>query len=205
MPLKNTILAFFISLAALVAAGCSSTPEKPACEQRDWYESGRRDGSQGAPLDRLASYKLECGAEFSGFWETMYTNGRNAGLVEYCSSENSFELGRMGIAYLYVCPSTTEGDFLAGYRRGQRARQLEIENQRLDQEIDTLLSRINAENSKYARRELASELDQLRKLRSQNEKNLNKISNRVWRATTLRDCQSNEGNSWPSPAFFLAK
>ena len=156
---------------------CAGKPEKPACEQRDWYESGRRDGAQGATLDRLSQYKRECGAQFNAFWETMYTNGRNAGLVEYCSPDNSYELGRMGIAYLYVCPSTTEGEFLAGYRRGQKAREIEIENQKLDAEIDSLLARLNRADTNYARRELASELEQLRKLRSKNEKDLNRVSN----------------------------
>lgn len=169
---------FFISLIVLgLVSACAGKQEKASCEQRDWYETGRRDGSQGATLDRLVNYKKECGSQFNSFSETIYTNGRNSGLVEYCSPENSYELGRMGIAYLYVCPSITESEFLAGYRRGQDARKLEIENQKLDAEIDTLLSRLNSEQSTYARREIASELEDLRKARAKNDKDLNKYSN----------------------------
>lgn len=174
---------FILAIAAgswmlLAFTGCATpSAERLACEQRDWYETGRRDGSQGSALDRLTKYKKECGGDFASTWETLYTNGRNAGLVEYCSPETSYELGRMGITYQYVCPSTMETAFLSGYQRGQSARKLEIENQKIDAEIDSLLSRLNREQSRHSRRELASELDQLRKLRSKNEKDLNKISN----------------------------
>jgi len=163
-------------LIGLISA-CAGKQEKASCGQRDWYETGRRDGSQGATLDRLTNYKKECGDEFASFSETMYTNGRNAGLVEYCAPDNSYELGRMGISYLYVCPSTMESAFLVGYRRGQGARKIEIENQKLDVEIDSLLTKLNREESNYARREIASELEQLRKTRAKNDKDLGKVSN----------------------------
>lgn len=181
MPLNSSLR--FLSkliLAAglpLLAAGCAGRAEKVSCDARDWYETGRRDGSQGATMDRLVNYKRECGDQFAAFSETMYTNGRNAGLVEYCAADNSYELGRMGIAYHYTCPSTMEPDFLAGYRRGQEARKLEMENQKLDSEIDALLAKLNGESSQYSRREIASELEQLRKTRAKNEKDLGKISN----------------------------
>lgn len=181
MALKSKIQilrAVHLSVCLMVfVAGCANRTEKASCDARDWYETGRRDGSQGATLDRLASYKRECGEQLAAFSETMYTNGRNAGLVEYCAADNSFELGRMGIAYHYTCPSTMEPDFLAGYRRGQEARKLEIENQKLDAEIDALLAKLNSESSQYSRREIASELEQLRKSRAKNEKDLSKVSN----------------------------
>lgn len=175
--IRSTIHAIVGFVLIGLISACASKPEKATCERRDWYETGRRDGSQGATLDRMANYKKECGGQFAAFSETMYTNGRNAGLVEYCSPENSYELGRMGIAYLYVCPSTMEPEFLSGYRRGQDARKLEVENQKLDAEIDALLAKLNAEQSQYSRREIASELEQLRKTRAKNEKDLNKTDN----------------------------
>ncbi len=181
MPQKNFALqvlpAALVFLFTALSLGCASKPEKSTCDQRDWYETGRRDGAQGAPLDRLAAYKAECKSKFAEFSETIYTNGRNAGLVEYCAPDNSYELGRMGLPYLYVCPSTTENDFLSGYRRGQEARKIETQNQKLDAEIDTLLSRLNNEESNYTRREIASELEQLRRVRTKNDRELNKIAN----------------------------
>src|SRR3954469_4991476 len=112
--------------AALVVSACASKTEKASCERRDWYELGRRDGSQGLPLDRMIEYKKECGEQFNSSGETVYMNGRNAGLVEFCLPENAYELGLMGMSYLFVCPSTMETDFLASFRKGQQARVLQL-------------------------------------------------------------------------------
>jgi hypothetical protein len=162
---------------ALATGGCASKTEKVSCQQRDWYEIGRRDGAQGASLDRLKQYKQECGGDFSPNWETVYVNGRNAGLVDYCMPENAFELGRMGISYLYVCPSTVEPRFLAAYRRGQQARKLELKQKELDTQIDSITQRLlRADGGTYESRELSSQLDQLKKLRAANQRQRDKIS-----------------------------
>ncbi len=163
----------------LFALGCTtaSKVEKLSCDQKDWYELGRTDGAKGATLDQLAGKKAECKDGFNAYWETMYNNGRNAGLVEFCAPENSFEMGRMGIAYHYVCPSTMEAAFLEGYRKGQQARDLEIANQKLDAEIDMLIAKLSGAGDQYEKRQIASELDDLRKTRAKNERNLENIQN----------------------------
>ncbi len=165
--------------AAALAIGCTSTGkvEKLSCDQKDWYELGRADGAKGATLDKFAAHKADCGDGFNAFWETMYTNGRNAGLVEFCAPENSYEMGRMGVAYHYVCPSTMEAAFLEGYRRGQQARELEIANQKLDAEIDELIAKLTQAGDQYEKRQIASELDDLRKTRAKNERALESIDN----------------------------
>lgn len=168
---------FFLALGtALLIVGCSSTPEKISCAQRDWYEVGRHDGAQGATLDHLATYKNECGRDFNDSRESLYTNGRNAGLVEFCSEDNAYQLGRMGIAYRYVCPSTVEESFLTGYRKGQEARHLEVANKKLDAAIDETVSKIDRTENRTERRELAGELEQLKKKRAQNEKTLDRVT-----------------------------
>lgn len=170
-----TVTAFTAGLSV----GCATAPapataSSPSpCAQKDWYEIGRHDGFQGITLDVMGSYRQECPREFRGNLETMYTNGRNAGLVEYCSEENAHELGRAGLAYKYVCPAISEPGFLAAYRKGQSARKLEIENQKLDAEIDALLSQLNnARTDTYQKRQIASELDSLRKERAKKEREL---------------------------------
>jgi len=173
----SVYLTLIFSVFLSVSCTSAKKAEIVACGQRDWYETGRHDGSQGATLDRLSTYKSECGSDFESLWETMYSNARNAGLFEYCAPENSFELGRMGIAYHYVCPSTSEPEFLAGYRRGQQARDLEIQNQQLDAEIDMIVAKLTAAANTYEKRQLAGELDGLRRVRAKNERELDKIEN----------------------------
>jgi len=149
--------------------------EQASCDQADWYELGRRDGSQGSTSERLSKHRQGCAKAFHANWETMYLNGRNAGLVEYCEPKNAYELGRMGIAYLYVCPSTVEQPFITAYRRGQRAHDLELESKRLDLQIDQLSQKLMVANNKYDQKEISSELSQLKKERALKDKELSKI------------------------------
>ena len=169
-------LSLLVAFALLGLSGCSSMKSYQAsCDQADWYELGRRDGSQGSTSDRLTQHRQPCAKQFHSDWETMYTNGRNAGLVEYCEPKNGFELGRMGIGYMYVCPSTVEPQFLNSYRKGQRAHDLELESKRIDLQIDQLAQRLLVSNNKYDQKEMSSELEQLKKLRSVKDKELSKI------------------------------
>lgn len=120
--LKYSVL---FSLIALFQAACSSTSSsisKTNCASMDWFEYGRRDGSKGAAKEQIDGYRKLCGDEFSGASETLYINGRNSGLVEYCTPQNGYEVGKMGTPYLYVCPSLMEPAFITEMRRGQRHR-----------------------------------------------------------------------------------
>ena len=162
-----------LMFAVAVFSGCASKPTVAGCEQRDWFELGRRqDGAQGATEDQLSKHARSCGKEFRPDWETMYTNGRNAGLVEYCTPENAFELGKMGLAYMFVCPSTVEPQFLSGYRKGQRARELEIENKKLEGKIDTISERLTTSNGDFDKARVVTELMQLQARKTQNEEEL---------------------------------
>lgn len=170
-----SLLGAFVFLA-LTTSCASNRLESAGCDQKDWYELGRSDGSTGAPAEKLANYKNKCDADFKADWETMYMNGRNAGLVEFCESENGYELGRAGSTYFYVCPSTMETAFLDGYRRGQKARELELEIQKLDAKIDTIAQQLVAMDSSYDRNVLSSEMEQLKRLRLKNDRQLERMS-----------------------------
>jgi hypothetical protein len=169
-----------LAAGTAVCLGACTTATKQAkasCQQRDWYEVGRRDGAGGAGTNRLHQYKMECGEGFSTSYETLYMNGRNAGLVEFCMPENAFELARMGINYLYVCPSTMEEDFLTSYRKGQQARILMLKKRDLDTQIESLTQRLLATSAGTTEnREIGSQLEELKKLRSDNERELTQIT-----------------------------
>lgn len=137
MVLRYSFLLIFSGSLALI--GCASKTEKAACDQRDWFELGRNDGARGNTNDQLPKHRDDCGSSKNRpDWERMYANGRNAGLVEYCSAANAVELGKSGIPYMFVCPPTMESEFLAGYRKGQRARELEVESRKIEAELELL-------------------------------------------------------------------
>lgn len=172
---RFVIYTLFTSALALLS-GCISALEKPSCAKMDWYEIGRSDGAQGLGQDALDKHKLSCGETFSENSETIYTNGRNAGLVDYCSEENGYDMGRMGVLYTYVCPSTMEPQFLTQYEKGQNARQLELENAKLDARIASIFQRLNIAQSSGEKADLQFELKTIQRLRAQNGKTLEKIS-----------------------------
>jgi len=177
LTLSQPLLALVLAcgLTGCVSAQKVPEPEKATCEQADWYELGRRDGSQGTPTDRLTAHQKECAKNSNPEWETIYTNGRNAGLVEYCDPKNAYELGRMGVAYYYVCPSTVEAPFLASYKMGQQAREIEIQNQKLDDQIDQLGQKLNSSESSNEKKEINDQIEALKKARTKNDQELSKI------------------------------
>lgn len=172
--LSPPFVSALIFLISLVSCATRSA-DVATCEQADWYELGRRDGSQGTPTDRLNQHQKECAKSFNPDWETMYTNGRNSGLVEYCDPKNAYELGRLGAAYHYVCPTTVERPFLLGYRKGQDARDLEMQNQKLDEQINETTQKLLQSGDTYEKNELSTALEQLKKLRAKNDRELSKI------------------------------
>ncbi len=163
----------FLTLA-MALSGCAGRQTVAGCDQRDWFELGRHDGAQGVTDDQLNKHSRDCRKQIRSDWETMYINGRNAGLVEYCTAENAFELGKMGLAYMFVCPSTVEPQFLSGYRKGQRARELEMENKKLEGKIDNISEKLNTSSNDFEKTRMTTELMQLQARKSQNETELNR-------------------------------
>lgn len=167
-----------VAALAMLFSACTTAPteaDKPVCAKADWYELGRLDGAQGSPTERFSQHQKDCAKNFNAEWETMYNNGRNAGLVEYCDPKNAYELGRMGGTYYYVCPSTVEQAFLASYKKGQQARELELQNQKLDEQIDQVSQKLTQTSSSNEQEQLAAQLDELKKTRAKNEQELTKI------------------------------
>ena len=84
-------------------------------------------------------------------------------------------MGHMGVHYYSVCPSTVEPPFLAQYRKGQDARNLEMQNHKLDSKISDLAQKILRSYDSYEQREITSEMEQLKQLRAKNEHDLQQI------------------------------
>lgn len=109
-------------LALLVSTSCAThhlitaTP----CKGLDWFEIGRRDGAMGKPVDALGQHVRECVTGVPPDSD-LYLNGRNAGLVDFCTTQSGYELGRAGLKYMSVCPEHLEKKFLPGYEQGRRA------------------------------------------------------------------------------------
>ncbi len=181
---KRISLFSLTSLAALgLMAACTHlTPpslsgSRPLpCSHMDWYEVGRLDGLSGAKPSKIEEHKLVCSGELSDLNEDMYMNGRDAGLVEYCSPQSGLEAGRKGDAYKNVCPTHLEPQFLTSYRVGQKIRELEIENENLEARIRSL-SRLLSQNS--SSQAIRAQIEQLRNRRTQNIIRISDLENQA--------------------------
>ncbi len=115
----NLRIAFLLAL--ILTSGCATRRLMTAipCQGLDWFEIGRRDGAIGKTVNALNEHIQEC-TNGEAPNADLYLNGRNAGLVDFCTNQTGFEIGRAGTPYMLVCPDHLEKSFLPGYEQGQR-------------------------------------------------------------------------------------
>jgi hypothetical protein len=165
----------FIYLSTL---GCASQEVISACKNADWYEIGREDGSLGFTSGAFDRHRRECKNQADPSFEDVYMNGRDRGLIEFCTPENAFALGKSGQLYYYVCPFQVEQEFISQYRRGQKVLALEKDNLQLDQRMEALFNRMRSPASLDQKFGTASELTNLKQLRAKNEAEISKLQTR---------------------------
>ena len=170
-------------LIATGSVGCShipvlpkAAPEVATCRNLDWYEIGRSDGAVGSKLEKTAEYVKRCEKTTHPFESEPYTNGRDAGLVEYCTATVGFETGRGGNTYDRVCPEHLEKSFLESYKVGQRVREIESENNDLQARIDNLVRLLSPNQTGGSVR---AQIDQLRQRRVQNDTVIDSLETRA--------------------------
>jgi hypothetical protein len=136
------------------------------CANIDWWEIGRADGASGLPATKVQEHQSRCDSTPTPVDAQLYANGRDAGLIEYCSATRGLEMGRNGSTYEGVCPEHLEQKFVMNYERGRRIISLERENLELDQKIQELLRQAVSTNQSTS--PLRLQLEQLRAQRDQN-------------------------------------
>ena len=110
---------FVIAVALACLAGCAGTTlSENQCKANDWYTVGYADGSSGFDASRLLRHDDACLGHGVTPDRTQYTAGWNAGIQQYCTPENGFDLGARGALYSRICPVDLENEFHAAYSNG---------------------------------------------------------------------------------------
>ncbi len=164
MSRLSAVTLILVAVASLAA--CTSAPKakETRCAGVDWWEMGRTDGVAGIALQKgLAEHKLQCEASSHPVDLELYENGRDAGLIDYCSPQQGLAVGHAGSNYEGVCPSYLEVAFLAQYKVGQRLHELETEDHELESRIENLVSLLSKSNSGTA---LRAQIEDLRSRRA---------------------------------------
>lgn len=148
----------------------------------DWYAIGYEDGAQGLPETRIGAHREACAKHGVTPDLRAYQQGREEGLLGFCTARSGFNQGRDGYEYKGICPSLLEPDFLDGYAAGldiyrasSTVSALESEQRRIEKDlsnIDTLV--IEKEAALFAegtpeeqRRHVYEEIAQLKERRGQ--------------------------------------
>jgi Protein of unknown function (DUF2799) len=123
--------------AALVIllSGCSSM-SRNECLTVDWRTVGYEDGVDGYPGDRIAQHRKACAKYGVSTDLSLYQQGREEGLREYCQPANGYRVGSRGGSYGGVCPAPLQGAFVAAFETGHRLYVLESNVANVNSQLD---------------------------------------------------------------------
>ena len=107
-----------VAVIAILMNGCA-TLSKDECLTADWYAIGYEDGAKGHVATRHAEHRKSC-AEYKVTPDIQrYLDGRERGLLQFCTSNKGYLYGVNGYHYKGVCPQHLEADFMHGYLYGK--------------------------------------------------------------------------------------
>lgn len=127
---------------AVLALGSCATMSAEQCVAGDWGGQGYADGQSGLTMSRLAEHAEACTKHGVTPDAESYADGREQGLVRYCTPEKGFEVGRQGSSYAGVCPRDLEADFLPAYRDGQLVHEVVSALETARSSVDSLGNRL---------------------------------------------------------------
>ena len=102
----------------MIALGGCATMSADQCATADWRSLGFDDGSSGETLSRAERRGSACAEHGYTIDRAAYTDGRQAGLGLYCTSETAYGLGEAGRSYNGVGAAHDEEGFLVSYQQG---------------------------------------------------------------------------------------
>ncbi len=130
-------------LLMLTLGGCASLTESQ-CRDAAWSDIGFRDGRNGKVADRIADHTAACREYGIDPDRSAYFQGRDEGLVQYCTRHNGFVVGSADESYEGVCASLDEQEFLVGFNKGQ---ELHRARSRLD-DVESEIARVDEQRAK---------------------------------------------------------
>ncbi len=117
--MRNKAVLASLSMIVALISGCS-TMSKHYCQQADWQAIGHADGAGGKPPGEVRKYWQGCADQGVTVDLNAYADGHNAGLVQYCTEVQGYQVGLHGEPYRDVCRGELEDGFLAGYAEGRK-------------------------------------------------------------------------------------
>lgn len=92
--------------------------DREECQLADWRSIGYEDGAKGQPLSYLGNHRKACAEHGVTPDMERYEEGRLAGLKEYCTPRNGFQLGKAGHKLKAVCMPPLAEEFRQAWSHG---------------------------------------------------------------------------------------
>ncbi len=134
-------LSLLLVCAALGLSSCATLNESE-CRTADWFQLGTREGADGYPRTRIDEHRKACSEFGMAADDAVWIEGYEAGLLDYCTVDNGYKVGRGGGYYSRVCPAQLEADFVAAYDLGKETYDVEREIADLDRRVQSLQERL---------------------------------------------------------------
>ncbi|MDP4991196.1 MAG: DUF2799 domain-containing protein [Marivita lacus] len=148
-------------LAALTLVASCATLSEEECLQGNWREIGQRDGQAGRTASFIAEHAKAC--EKAGVVpnQSLWEQGRQAGLPAYCTPAKVYGEGRSGRSLSPVCPSAQLPALQLANDRGRAWYRLTNEINGINSEISQLQNQIVKEDDKDKRAILLANIQRL--------------------------------------------
>ncbi|WP_161492538.1 DUF2799 domain-containing protein [Oceanisphaera profunda] len=150
----------WLLVAVVLLTGCASM-SKQECLTANWLDQGFRDGRNGQPLSRIVDHRQACTKVGITPNDTLYFQGRDQGIVHYCTSENALAVGRQGLPYRNACPAALEHEFLVSYKQGKQLYEAEQRIEALSQDSRQFELLLRDEDDREQRRYLRQHIRDL--------------------------------------------
>lgn len=115
--MTNRILLLLSCAALILMSGCA-TLSRTECLSGDWEQLGHSDGSRGYRIDRIEEHREACKEYGVAPDIARYKDGREKGLLAYCTPANGYRQGKLGSTYRNVCSADLESGFMRNYHFG---------------------------------------------------------------------------------------
>lgn len=112
------ILTFGAFLGTFFLFSCATLNEQQ-CRTGNWEEIGRQDGARGFSASRVNSHTKACQEHGIQVNNAIYQKGYDEGVRSYCTPENGYQLGRLGmLASQATCPADLASAFTTALSKG---------------------------------------------------------------------------------------
>lgn len=135
--MEKTMRALLLVPLLFVLATCAPISEE-ACRGGDWQGIGFADGTKGKLLSVFDSYQETCAEYGTVPVKQAYLAGRAMGLLQYCTPQNAYSVGRSGDALSPVCAAPQVTAMRPAYAHGQSYYEYEQDIRQAEDRIDEL-------------------------------------------------------------------